>query len=107
MPCCSPGPAEVAHLLGLLGLYGRDEICLRAKRVYQLSGQPDQVSFEVVDVNGVMLRDPKGLLLCHTLQCHSPEACVGPGQLVLLRRDGNGVQVDILPRGAMIAAQTR
>lgn len=97
MSNCTPGPAEVGRLLRTLGTYGRDELWLRAIRVYQLSGQPDQASFEAVDADGLVLRDRAGLTHTHTLQCLSPVSRVAPGQLVHLRRDGDGVRVEILP----------
>lgn len=105
MSSCTPGPAEVGRLLRALGTYGRDEIWLRATRVYQLSGQPDQASFEAVDADGVVLRGRAGLAQRHTLQCLSPMSRVVPGQLVHLRRDGDSVRVEILPVAAMTSIE--
>jgi hypothetical protein len=97
MPTCSASARETERLLDLLHAYDRDELWLRTQWYYRLTGQPNQVWFDVVDADGIALADRWGRLRSDRLQVHAPWVPVVPGQIVHLSRAGDGVWVQLLP----------
>ncbi len=96
MSLCLPTPADVARLLRLLDAYDRDAIWLRVRHVYHLSIQPDQISFDVLDVDGTVLRDRWGRIQRQTWQALTPDLHVAYGDQVHVCRHGDGVRVRYL-----------
>jgi hypothetical protein len=97
MPLYSPIARETERLLGLLLAYDREELWLRARQLYQLSDQASQLWVDVIDADGIAVPDRFGRVRTHTLQIETARLQVVPGQLVRLRRDGEGVSVQVPP----------
>ena len=97
MPRSAPDTRATQRLLALLDAYVRGELWLRIRRYYRLGLQLDQVWVEVVDAQGVVLPDRFGRVHTHTLQVPAAWGQVAAGQVLHLRREGEGVWVERLP----------
>lgn len=97
MSLCIPTPADVARLLGVLEEYGRDEVWFGVWHVYHLSPQPDQITFEVLDGNGTVLRDHWGRIRRQTWQLLTPNLRMAYGDQVHVWREGKGARVRFVP----------
>ena len=91
-----PTRSDVDRLRQMLQDYERDVVWLRACHVYHLTLQSDQVAFEVVDANGMVLRDRTGMIRSHTWQMLPSEPSMFYGDQVHVCRDGDDVRVRML-----------
>jgi hypothetical protein len=97
MFACSPRTRDTQRLLDLLQAYDPQGAWLLICQRLDFTGQPDQVSLEVVDANGVVLPDRDGRRCTHTLDGLAPWVPVVRGQSVHLRGAGESVWVHLLP----------